>query len=99
RRPHNLFHAPNVKDPGYIRRKHAGKSWVRGKLGVLLDDGSFTEMGQSRGSPSTTRILRRSSTPTIGFRKAQGRRVFATVDDFNLRGRHADYGVSSPSSL
>lgn len=47
----NLVRSPNVKDPGYIRQKQAGKLWVRERLDALLDDGSFTEVGSVTGNP------------------------------------------------
>ena len=47
----HVIHAPNLKDPGYIRQKANNKLWVRERIAALLDQDSFAEVGSITGRP------------------------------------------------
>jgi hypothetical protein len=41
---------PKYKTTGYIRHKEAGKLWVRERIELLLDPGTFEEVGSAAGT-------------------------------------------------
>ncbi|PQE28564.1 putative propionyl- carboxylase beta mitochondrial precursor protein [Rutstroemia sp. NJR-2017a WRK4] len=100
-----LAQTPSPTNPGYIRQKQAGKLWVRERIALLLDPGSFREIGSIAGtvtwspSPSSSPSapeLPTSFTPTNnlhGLGRLQNRRILLTADDFTLRAGHADGGL------
>jgi hypothetical protein len=45
-----LARTPKSDTTGYIRHKQAGKLWVRERLDLLLDPGSFREVGSAAGT-------------------------------------------------
>ena len=101
-----LAQTPKTDTTGYQRQRQAGKLWVRERVELLLDKGSFREVGSAAG----TAVWRRENasadsmieqekesiadfTPSNnvqGFGKVWGRRVLLTADDFTLRAGHAD---------
>lgn len=105
---------PKYDTTGYKRQKEGGKLWVRERIELLLDAGSFEEVGSAAGSAvwmrnpdqSGTVIEREKEiikdfTPSNnvqGFGKIRGRRVMLTADDFTLRAGHAD-GALMPKTL
>ncbi|KAG7097729.1 hypothetical protein E1B28_005049 [Marasmius oreades] len=94
-----VVRTPNVKDPGYIRQKEAGKLWVRERVDALLDKGSFNEVGSVTGKPvydeKTGELVSFIPSNLItGWGRVDGRKVFITADDFSVRGGHADGGIA-----
>ena len=45
-----LAQTPKAQTTGYIRQKQAGKLWVRERVDLLLDPGSFQEVGSAAGT-------------------------------------------------
>ncbi|OAP56373.1 propionyl-CoA carboxylase beta chain [Fonsecaea erecta] len=45
-----LAQTPKTNTTGYIRHKEAGKLWVRERVEMLLDQGSFREVGSAAGT-------------------------------------------------
>jgi acetyl-CoA carboxylase carboxyltransferase component len=45
-----LAQTPKTETTGYIRHKEAGKLWVRERIELLLDPGSFQEVGSAAGT-------------------------------------------------
>ncbi|KAF9260608.1 propionyl-CoA carboxylase [Marasmius fiardii PR-910] len=94
-----LVRSPNLKDPGYIRQREAGKLWVRERVDALLDKGSFDEVGSVSGKPvydeKTGELVSFIPANIItGWGRVDGRKVFVTADDFSMRGGHADGGIA-----
>jgi hypothetical protein len=93
---------PDPTNRGYIRQKQAGKLWVRERIEQLLDKNTFKEIGSVTGTvtwkqPTTDNgsgdDIPLSFTPSNnvqGLGKLRGRTVLLTVDDFTIRGGHAD---------
>lgn len=101
-----LAQTPKTNTTGYKRHKEAGKLWVRERVELLLDEGSFREVGSTAGTavwrkanPNATdpaeaeKDVIEDFTPSNnvqGFGKINGRKVMLTADDFTLRAGHAD---------
>ena len=89
---------PDTTRRGYIRQKEAGKLWVRERLDLLLDKGSFREVGSVTGKVNwrQTGAVREEPDEFIpsnnvqGFGRLGGRRVILSADDFSIRAGHAD---------
>jgi acetyl-CoA carboxylase carboxyltransferase component len=94
----HLAATPDTTRTGYIRQKQAGKLHVRERVELLLDRGTFREIGSATGSVEWKQLdaLReepKAFTPSNnvqGFGKLRGREVVFTADDFSLRAGHAD---------
>ena len=94
----HLAATPDTTRTGYIRQKQAGKLHVRERVELLLDPGTFREIGSATGSVDWKQLdaLReepKAFTPSNnvqGFGKLRGREVVFTADDFSLRAGHAD---------
>lgn len=50
---------PNQDSRGYVRQKLAGKLWVRDRLELLLDPGSFIEIGSVSGRTTWKKVAER----------------------------------------
>lgn len=89
---------PDPNNRGYIRQKQAGKLWVRERIEQLLDPGSFQEIGSVSGTVKWTKTGPVQEKPEAfvpsnnvqGMGRLRGRQVVLTVDDFSIRGGHAD---------
>jgi acetyl-CoA carboxylase carboxyltransferase component len=84
--------------PDKIRRQHdAGRLTVRDRIAMLLDDGSFHEIGAIAGSASRDEKGQLSGfTPAnfvTGTGRLDGRKVVVGGDDFTVRGGAADAGI------
>ena len=44
-----MANTPDLNKTGYVRQKEAGKLWVRERVDLLLDKGSFREVGSVAG--------------------------------------------------
>ncbi|KAF9003297.1 propionyl-CoA carboxylase [Cyathus striatus] len=82
---------PNPSSPGYARQKAQGKLWVHERISLLLDKGSFMEVGSVTGKWEGETFI--PANAVIGWGKVNSRRVFVTADDFSVRGGHADGGI------
>lgn len=50
---------PNLDSRGYVRQKLAGKLWVRERLELLIDPGSFIEIGSVSGRTTWKKVTER----------------------------------------
>lgn len=51
-----LAQTPKHETTGYIRHKQAGKLWVRERIDLLLDPGSFREVGSAAGTATWSKL-------------------------------------------
>jgi acetyl/propionyl-CoA carboxylase alpha subunit/acetyl-CoA carboxylase carboxyltransferase component len=98
---HRRF-APDSNDPGVVRQRYRGKLTCRERIGLLLDAGSFREVGSLAGFADYDEDGR-----VVGFTPANhvggwgrigGRTVVACADDFTSRGGHADGAIGGKSA-
>lgn len=93
-----LAATPDLQNRGYIRQKQAGKLWVRERIDLLLDPGTFSEIGSVSGTVTWRQTGPLTETPVAftpsnnlqGLGKLWGRTIVFTADDFSIRGGHAD---------
>lgn len=87
---------PNVESRGYQGQIRNGKLWVRDRIDLLVDAGSFSEIGSITGTPQYSPTISNnleSFVPTnyvSGLAKIRDRRVVIAADDFTIRAGHAD---------
>jgi acetyl/propionyl-CoA carboxylase alpha subunit/acetyl-CoA carboxylase carboxyltransferase component len=93
--------APGSKDPGVVRQRSRGKLTCRERIDVLLDKGSFREVGSLAGFASYDDEGRVADfTPAnhvSGWGKIDGRTGIVCADDFTSRGGHADGAIGQKS--
>ncbi len=93
--------APGSDDPGVVRQRGRGKLTCRERIALLLDDGSFREVGSATGFASYDDEGRVADfTPANhvgGWGAIDGRRAIVCADDFTSRGGHADGAISAKS--
>src|SRR5579872_3834425 len=98
---HRRF-APNSNDPGVVRQRHRGKLTCRERIDMLLDAGSFREVGSLTGFADYDDEGRVSGfTPANhvgGWGKIAGRTVVVCADDFTSRGGHADGAIGGKAT-
>ncbi|CEI87730.1 hypothetical protein RMCBS344292_02139 [Rhizopus microsporus] len=84
-------------DRGYIRQKTTGKLWVRERIDLFLDKGSFREIGSIAGNARYSKDGSLQSYTGANFVAGKGtvagRDVIVGADDFAIRGGHADGAV------
>jgi len=94
--------APDSKDPGVIRQRSRGKLTCRERIDLLLDAGSFREVGSLAGFADYDDEGRVAGfTPANhvgGWGKIVGRTVVVCADDFTSRGGHADGAIGGKSA-
>jgi acetyl-CoA carboxylase carboxyltransferase component/biotin carboxyl carrier protein len=94
--------APDSRDPGVIRQRSRGKLTCRERIDLLLDPGSFREVGSLTGFADYDENGKISGfTPANhvgGWGKVEGRIVVVCADDFTSRGGHADGAIASKST-
>lgn len=94
--------APDSKDPGVVRQRSRGKLTCRERIDLLLDPGSFREIGSLAGFADYDQNGRVAGfTPANhvgGWGKIEGRTVVACADDFTSRGGHADGAIMGKSA-
>jgi acetyl/propionyl-CoA carboxylase alpha subunit/acetyl-CoA carboxylase carboxyltransferase component len=94
--------APGSTDPGVIRQRDRGKLTCRERIALLLDDGSFREVGSVAGFPSYDEKGGVTAfTPANhvgGWGKIDGRTAVVCADDFTSRGGHADGAIAVKSA-
>ncbi len=97
---HRRF-APDSEDPGVVRQRARGKLTCRERIDLLLDAGSFREVGSLAGFASYDDEGHVADfTPANhvgGWGKIDGRTSVVCADDFTSRGGHADGAIGAKS--
>ncbi len=93
--------APGSEEPGVVRQRHRGKLTCRERITLLLDDGSFREVGSLAGFASYDADgAIEAFTPANhvgGWGTIAGRTSVVCADDFTSRGGHADGAIGAKS--
>jgi acetyl/propionyl-CoA carboxylase alpha subunit/acetyl-CoA carboxylase carboxyltransferase component len=93
--------APGSTEPGVVRQRDRGKLTCRERVELLLDEGSFREVGSIAGFASYDehgRIAAFTPANSIGgWGRIDGRTVIVCADDFTSRGGHADGAIATKS--
>jgi hypothetical protein len=93
--------APGSTDPGVVRQRDRGKLTCRERIDLLLDDGSFREVGSLAGFASYDEEGRVADfTPANhvgGWGRIEGRPGVVCADDFTSRGGHSDGSIGAKS--
>ncbi|MGA1676917.1 MAG: carboxyl transferase domain-containing protein, partial [Pseudomonadales bacterium] len=94
--------APDSKDPGVVRQRSRGKLTCRERIDVLLDPGSFREIGSLAGFASHDdegAVLAFTPANHVGGHgRIDAREVVVCADDFTSRGGHADGAIGAKST-
>ena len=94
--------APGSTDPGVVRQRSRGKLTCRERIALLLDEGSFREVGSVAGfaayddQGSVTAFT--PANHVGGWGKIDRRTAVVCADDFTSRGGHADGAIAAKSS-
>ena len=93
--------APDSKDPGVERQRGRGKLTCRERIDLLLDEGSFREVGSVAGFASYDEDGNVAAfTPANhvgGWGRIESRPAIVCADDFTSRGGHADGAIGAKS--
>ena len=93
--------APGSTDPGVVRQRSRGKLTCRERIDLLLDDGTFREVGSIAGFASyddAGQIVDFTPANHVGgWGKIDRRSVVVCADDFTSRGGHADGAIGAKS--
>ncbi|MEZ5551510.1 MAG: carboxyl transferase domain-containing protein [Pseudomonadales bacterium] len=93
--------SPGSEDPGVVRQRDRGKLTCRERIDLLLDPGSFREVGSIAGFASYDEYGGISAfTPANsvgGWGSIEGRTSVVCADDFTSRGGHADGAIAAKS--
>ena len=93
---------PSSEDPGVVRQRRRGKLTCRERIDLLLDEGSFQEVGSLAGFPSYDEDGNISAfTPANhvgGWGRIDGRPAVVCADDFTSRGGHSDGAIGAKST-
>ncbi len=93
--------APGSTDRGVVRQRNRGKLTCRERIDLLLDKGSFREVGSLAGFASYDEEgFIDAFTPANhigGWGKIEGRTVIVCADDFTSRGGHSDGAIGEKS--
>ena len=93
--------APGSDDPGVVRQRRRGKLTCRERIALLLDEGTFREVGSVAGFASYDDAGKVADfTPANmvgGWGKIDGRAAVVCADDFTSRGGHADGAIAAKS--
>ncbi len=94
--------AETSDDPGVVRQRSRGKLTCRERIDLLVDDGSFREVGSLTGFTSYDADGNVSAfTPSNhvgGWGAIDHRQAIVCADDFTSRGGHADGSIASKST-
>ncbi|WP_419842172.1 carboxyl transferase domain-containing protein [Candidatus Poriferisodalis sp.] len=92
---------PDSDEPGVVRQRSRGKLHCRERIALLLDEGSFREIGSLAGFASYDDAGEIAAfTPANhvgGTGKIDCRDVVVCADDFTSRGGHADGAIGAKS--
>lgn len=98
---HQRF-VPDSKDPGVVRQRSRGKLTCRARIDLLLDAGTFREVGSLAGFADYDENGRVAGfTPANhvgGWGKIAGRTAVVCADDFTSRGGHADGAIGGKAT-
>ncbi|MBV8139397.1 MAG: ATP-grasp domain-containing protein [Deltaproteobacteria bacterium] len=98
---HQRF-APDSSDPGVLRQRRRGKLTCRERIDLLLDPGTFREVGSLAGFADYDDEGRIAGfTPANhvgGWGKIGGRTAVVCADDFTSRGGHADGAIGGKAT-
>lgn len=93
--------APDSKDPGVIRQYSRDKLTCRDRVLLLLDEGTFREVGSVAGFASYDEFGEiEAFTPANsigGWGEVNKRTLIVCADDFTSRGGHADGAIAAKS--
>jgi acetyl/propionyl-CoA carboxylase alpha subunit/acetyl-CoA carboxylase carboxyltransferase component len=93
--------APHSKDPGVVRQRSRSKLTCRERIDLLLDKGSFREVGSLAGFASYDAVGNIADfTPANhvgGWGKIETRLAIVCADDFTSRGGHSDGAIGQKS--
>ena len=93
---------PGSPDPGVVRQRSRGKLTCRERIELLLDEGSFREVGSVTGFPSHDEDGNIAAfTPSNhvgGWGRIEGRPAAVCADDFTSRGGHSDGAIGAKST-
>jgi acetyl/propionyl-CoA carboxylase alpha subunit/acetyl-CoA carboxylase carboxyltransferase component len=93
--------APGSTDPGVVRQRSRGKLTCRERIALLLDEGTFREVGSVAGFASYDDdggvIEFTPANHVGGWGKVDGRTVVVCADDFTSRGGHSDGAIGAKS--
>ena len=93
--------APGSEDPGVVRQRSRGKLTCRERIDLLLDEGTFREVGSIAGFASYDDYGAITDfTPANhvgGWGKIETRGAVVCADDFTSRGGHADGAIGAKS--
>jgi acetyl/propionyl-CoA carboxylase alpha subunit/acetyl-CoA carboxylase carboxyltransferase component len=100
----NLAHArlaPGSQEVGVVRQRSRGKLTCRERITLLLDEGSFHEVGSVAGFASYDddgHVAEFTPANHVGgWGKIEGRTAIVCADDFTSRGGHADGAIGAKS--
>ncbi len=89
-------------DPGVVRQRNRGKLSCRERIDLMLDTGSFREVGSLAGFASydeTGAVADFTPANHVGgWGKVEGRTGIVCADDFTSRGGHSDGAIGAKSS-
>ena len=92
---------PDSTEPGVARQRNRGKLHCRERIDLLLDEGSFREVGSLAGFASYDEFGDVAAfTPANhvgGTGTIEGRGAIVCADDFTSRGGHADGAIGAKS--
>jgi acetyl/propionyl-CoA carboxylase alpha subunit/acetyl-CoA carboxylase carboxyltransferase component len=92
---------PGSEDPGVVRQRSRGKLTCRERISLLLDEGSFREIGSIAGFVSydeTGQVADFTPANQVGgWGKIEARTTIVCADDFTSRGGHADGAIGAKS--
>ncbi|MCY3963613.1 MAG: ATP-grasp domain-containing protein [Acidobacteria bacterium] len=93
--------APSSDERGVVRQRSRGKLTCRERIDLLLDDGSFHEIGSIAGFASYDdegAIVDFTPANHVGgWGRIDGRTAVVCADDFTSRGGHADGAIGEKS--
>ncbi|MDH4075772.1 MAG: ATP-grasp domain-containing protein, partial [Acidimicrobiia bacterium] len=93
--------APGSVDPGVVRQRNRGKLTCRERIDLLLDEGSFREVGSIAGfasyGPDGQIEAFTPANHVGGWGTIEGRQAVVCADDFTSRGGHADGAIAQKS--
>jgi acetyl/propionyl-CoA carboxylase alpha subunit/acetyl-CoA carboxylase carboxyltransferase component len=94
--------APDSTDPGVVRQRGRGKLTCRERIALLLDEGSFREIGSVAGFATYDDdggvIDFTPANHVGGWGTIDGRTAVVCADDFTSRGGHSDGAIGAKSS-
>ena len=93
--------APGSTDPGVVRQRSRNKLTCRERIDLLLDPGSFREVGSLAGfasyDPDGGIAAFTPANHVGGWGNIEGRQTIVCADDFTSRGGHADGAIGAKS--